>query len=78
MRVEYGQRATFHELTSGDGYLASNQRRLLIGVGGVERTVRVEVSWPGRSRQVFEALGVNREWVLVEGRERAFELTGSD
>ena len=78
VRVEFGKSVAFYELTSGDGYLASNQRRLLIGVGGVERTVRVEVSWPGRSRQVFEALGVNREWVLVEGRERAFEWTGSD
>ena len=78
VRVEFGKRAAFYELTSGDGYLASNQRRLLIGVGGLEGTVRVEVSWPGRSRQVFEALGVNREWVLVEGRERAFEWTGSD
>ncbi len=74
VKVGTGPSARSFELTSGDGYLASNQRSLLIGMGSDEGAVRVEVSWPGRASQVFEGLSCDREWVLVEGRGVALSL----
>ena len=74
VRVEAGDTSRVVELTSGDGYLASNQRVLLLGLGGEVDSVRVEVMWPGRASQVFDELTVDREWTLVEGRGRAISL----
>ncbi|MED5399831.1 MAG: ASPIC/UnbV domain-containing protein, partial [Planctomycetota bacterium] len=74
VRVEAGDTSRVVELTSGDGYLASNQRVLLLGLGGEMDAVRVEVMWPGRASQVFDELAVDREWTLVEGRGRAISL----
>jgi len=74
VKLGAGAKARWFELTSGDGYLASNQRSLLIGMGSDEGAVRVEVSWPGRASQVFGGLTCDREWVLVEGRGEAISL----
>ena len=74
VRVGVGDSERIFELTSGDGYLASNQRVLLIGMGSDADTARVEVMWPGRASQVFDELTVDREWTLVEGRGRAISL----
>ena len=74
VKLGAGAKARWFELTSGDGYLASNQRCLLIGMGSDQGAVRVEVSWPGRASQVFGGLTCDREWVLVEGRGEAISL----
>ena len=74
VRVESAGMARVVELTSGDGYLASNQRVLLLGLGDAVAAVRVEVMWPWRASQVFDELTVDREWTLVEGRDRAISL----
>lgn len=74
VRVESAGMSRVVELTSGDGYLASNQRVLLLGLGDEVAAVRVEVMWPGRASQVFDELTVDREWTLVEGRDRAISL----
>lgn len=74
VKLGAGAKARWFELTSGDGYLASNQRCLLIGRGSDQGAVRVEVNWPGRASEVFEGLTGDREWVLVEGRGEAVSL----
>ncbi len=74
VKLGAGAKVRWFELTSGDGYLASNQRCLVIGRGSDQGAVRVEVNWPGRTSEVFEGLTGDREWVLVEGRGEAVSL----
>ena len=57
-----------HQLTAGDGYHASNDRRLLLGLGRNERVEELEVRWPRGRLQKFSDVAVDRELVVVEGR----------
>ncbi len=61
-------------VTSGDGYLCSNERCTRFGLGGNFSDVEVEVQWPSGKKQTWPSLGVNRQWLLVEDDD-AFELT---
>ncbi len=54
--VEAEGRMMTQQLTAGDGYQASNDRRLLFGLGAAEFADRVEVRWP--SGLVSELLNV--------------------
>ena len=58
-----------HQLTAGDGYHASNDRRLLLGLGEHERVEELEVRWPRGRLQKFSDVELDRELVVVEGRE---------
>lgn len=57
-----------HQLTAGDGYHASNDRRLLLGLGRNERVEELEVRWPRGRLQKFSDVAGDRELVVVEGR----------
>ena len=54
------------ELTGGDGYLASNERRLIIGVDAAE-TVDVRIRWPGGQESKRTGLPADSHWSVVEG-----------
>lgn len=61
------------QLTAGDGYQASNERRLEFGLG--EATVAdFAVHWPGGLVQRFERLGADQEYLFVEGHPAAIQL----
>lgn len=62
------------QLTAGDGYQASNQRRLFFGVGSHARVDQVEIRWPGGPAQTFTELPVNCELLAVEGWEHPLRL----
>ena len=71
--VKAGDVVREKQLTAGDGYHASNERRLIIGLGEVERAVgaaQVEIHWPGGQTQHFDDVEFNREYLAIEGRER--------
>lgn len=72
--IAHGREWT-RQLTAGDGYQCSNQRQLVFGLGQCEAVDRVDVSWPSRQRQSFSNLTVDREWILIEGRSSAIEIT---
>jgi tetratricopeptide (TPR) repeat protein len=55
-------------LTSGSGYLSSNDRALCFGLGkGIEK-VDVEVTWPSGTQEHFNGLDCNSSWLLIECR----------
>lgn len=56
------------QLTAGDGFLVSNQRQLVLGLGQVTSIQRLSIRWPSGERQELTNLAVDRELVLVEGR----------
>ena len=55
----------------GGSYLASNDPRLLIGVGAIDRIDRVEIAWPSGIKQTLtevelDAMRVVREVEAIE------------
>lgn len=72
VRVMADDRTWTGQLTAGDGYLASNHRRLVFGLGDRAAPVTVRVRWPSGREQTFTDIPVNAEILLVEGRPRAF------
>ena len=64
------------QLIAGDGYQASNERRLIFGLGGAGRVDRLAVRWPSGHEQSFLNTGVDQELVIVEGRNKLLTLPG--
>ena len=67
-------RSLVRQLTAGDGYLASNQRQLVFGLGEATRVDRLEVRWPSGKTETLSGLAVDREVMVIEGVGRASEL----
>ena len=65
-----GRRRTLW-VTAGDGYLASNQRQLVFGLGATDRVETLHVRWPSGLRQEFADLAADQSLILVEGSPRA-------
>jgi len=60
-------------LTSGDGYLCSNERCIRLGLGVHSRDVDVSVQWLDGQIQSWTSLEANKEWLLIQD-EPAFSL----
>jgi hypothetical protein len=76
LRVTTGQRTIVRQLTAGDGFEASNERRLIIGLGPAERADVVSVQWPAGGEQTFSDLSAGVDWLLIEDRPLPIELPG--
>lgn len=68
--VESGGRRLVRQLTAGDGYQASNERKLVFGLADATTADRMTVRWPSGRREVFEKIAANSRWILVEGTGR--------
>ena len=68
VEVVAGERTRVQQLTAGDGYQASNERRLVFGLGELTDIQELRVRWPSAVTQVLGALPVDREFWLVEGQ----------
>lgn len=73
LRVTSAGGVRTHQLTAGDGYMASNERRLTIGLGDVQGDCTVEVDWMSAESEAFGSIKVNSRVVLIEGSGRSFE-----
>lgn len=69
VEVRCGDRLIARQLTAGDGYQASNERRLVIGLGQAEKIDQLTVRWPSGAVQHFNDLVSSQEITLVEGRD---------
>lgn len=67
-----GGRDVTRQLSAGDGYMCSNQRRLHFGVGDVGELEEVVVTWPSGRRESFGTLPVQFSYRIVEGSGEAF------
>lgn len=65
--VSIGAREYSAQLTAGDGYMASNQRRIHIGCGQARSVDEVTVHWPSGQIEPFGSLPSGRDYLLVEG-----------
>lgn len=59
-----------HQLTAGDGYQCSNERRLQIGCGQAS-SIDLQVEWPSGTVQRFANVKTSTRVVLIEGRSIA-------
>lgn len=62
------------QLTAGDGYACSNQRQLVFGLGQDMAVSKIVVQWLSGTIQQFDGIGVDRQWIFVEGRADAVEV----
>lgn len=70
VRVEVSPGVERHfQITAGDGYEASNERLLHVGVGDVEQVDAIEIRWPSGSITRQTGVRVDREWLVIEGRK---------
>jgi len=72
--VRTGSTKQVHQLTAGDGYQASNQRQLVIGLGGAQRVEELTVSWPSGQTTRIESIEAGGEVVVIEGVGTAWRL----
>jgi len=76
--VSDGDWRRVHFLTAGDGYMASNQRQLVIGLGDRKRVPMLRVDWPSGASTVLRDVEAGGEVVIVEGRAAAVRLPKAD
>lgn len=69
-----GRRASY-QLMAGDGYQASNERRLIIGIADADRVDEAVINWPSGKSQSFRNLPANTSWIVIEGRDRIARVT---
>lgn len=62
-----GDRTIHRTIHAGSSYLASNDTRLLIGLGDAEQVDRLEIRWPGGNEQQLEALPAGSYFEIREG-----------
>jgi tetratricopeptide (TPR) repeat protein len=74
VRVEVGGRTIVRQLAAGDGFVASNERTLVFGLGPSDRADSVTVTWPAGTEQRFENVAGDREWLIVEGHNEPRQM----
>jgi hypothetical protein len=68
--VTIAGRNIVRQLTAGDGYLASNERKLVIGVGATDMIDELSLRWPSGITTTFHEVPSNREVIVVEGNSQ--------
>jgi tetratricopeptide (TPR) repeat protein len=74
VRVTRGRETKERQRTAGDGYHASNEPRVRMGLGTANsdvvatEMVEVEIVWPGGAPQRFALPAETREYLVIEGR----------
>ena len=67
MTAEAGGRVFVHQLTAGDGYQASNQRIVVLGLDAATSIDLLRIRWPSGTEQEFADVQIDSEVVIVEG-----------
>lgn len=62
------------QVFAGDGYTATNERKLYFGVASSEDDVDIHVRWPDGSTQELPHVAVDAEYVIVQGRNAAIPV----
>lgn len=72
--AEIGGRDVVKQLVAGDGYQASNERKLIIGLGDDTQVANLRIRWPAGDEQTFADVAADVEWLAVEGRAELFRV----
>lgn len=66
--VTSGGTTRIHEITGGDGYIASNERRVILGLGSAATVDRLDIRWPSGRIDRWTDIAADSELTLIEGR----------
>ena len=64
----------YRQLTAGDGYMASNERRLVFGLGDQSEVDELSIRWPTGREQTYEHVAAGRHWLAIENRQELVHL----
>ena len=67
VHVTSGGRTQRADITSGDGFYCSNERKLIFGTGSATEIDRVEIHWTDGSVDVHEHLAASSRWRVIQG-----------
>ncbi len=74
LELTAGGRKQVRHVAAGSGYLATNERKVIFGLGPATQIDRLQVRWPSGAVQTFEGLEAEQELAIVEGRENPVRL----
>lgn len=66
--LQSGTSSWTRQLTAGDGFQASNERKLIFGLGSAEQIDELTIRWLSGAEQTFHRLPADREILVIEGR----------
>jgi hypothetical protein len=67
IRVESAGQVQHLQLTAGNGYSASHDRVLCVGLGAASRVDKLEIHWISGEVSVFRDVPADRCWIVTEG-----------
>ncbi len=71
IKCSHPDRTSWHMVSAGDGFQATNERLVHIGLGQHATAGRIEVYWPSGRTSVFEDLPANSTMIISEHRDSA-------
>ncbi|MCA8988064.1 MAG: CRTAC1 family protein, partial [Planctomycetaceae bacterium] len=82
-RIPIGTSVTIHsqektqtsQLTAGDGYMSSNEKELILGLGNSSQADSVTVRWPDGSVSSIEKLSAGQRYLIIQGEKNALSLS---
>lgn len=74
LKLHSGSRVLTTQLTGGDGYMTSNDKRLVIGLGATDIVDQIDIHWPTGQVETLKNLKANVPWAIREGSGRAWQL----
>ena len=66
--AQVGRKKRKYELLSGDGFMACNERCLIIGLGKESQIDDVEITWPSGRISQLGSISANTSWKVLEDR----------
>ena len=72
VRITCDDRTSVRQMTAGDGFQCSNERRLVCGLGSGTLVDQIQVNWPSGLEQTFGAIEADQELIIVEGNPTVF------
>ncbi len=67
IEANVGDRRLVSQLTAGDGYMASNERKLILGLRDHDQVERLQVNWTDGTSVVFDGLSADKDYIIVQG-----------
>ncbi len=56
------------EICGGDGFLATNERRQILGIGSAKEVDLLEIQWPGGRKDCWPGVPADSDLLLIEGQ----------
>lgn len=66
VRIQAGYKISTQQIVAGDGYQASNERRLVFGLGAENQVDELQICWRSGQIDKFRGFSSNTEWVVIE------------